>query len=67
MHVGAEDLAMGEAMLVAPVGREVPLYDEKGELVGVIAAPTERDPIGAGRATVYLVRAANGLHAEAAA
>jgi hypothetical protein len=43
------------------------VFDEHGGLVGTIPYPLERDPLGPGRETVYLVRPAQSSARPAAA
>lgn len=38
-------------------GASLRVFDERGALIGTIERPLSRDPLGPGRATVYLARA----------
>ena len=43
-------------IIITPAGTYC-LYDERGRLVGTIAQPVERQPVGPGREKVFLTRA----------
>jgi hypothetical protein len=45
----------------------LPVFDEQGALLGTIHRPRSPDPVGPGRETVYLVRAADSREEAAAA
>jgi hypothetical protein len=52
---GRED-HMNEARMTQTTGGSLCLFDERGGLIGTIERPVQRDPLGPGRATVYLAR-----------
>ncbi|HEY2849861.1 MAG TPA: hypothetical protein VGI97_08295 [Gemmatimonadaceae bacterium] len=43
------------------------LFDERGRLIGTIDRPEQREPLGPGRATVYLARPEHESARDAAA
>ena len=57
---------MGELTLMYASGPLLVLYDDRGTLIGTILRPLARDPLGAGRETVYLARAAEPSERPAA-
>jgi hypothetical protein len=52
--------------IVVTSGGTFCLFDESGRLVGTIERPVERNPVGAGRETVYLARASTRTGTTAA-
>jgi hypothetical protein len=41
---------------LCPSGEHLCLFDDRGTLLGVIAHPVDREPLGPGRDTVFLAR-----------
>ena len=59
---------MQEPSMTLTTGGSLCLFDERGRLIGTIDRPLQRDPLGPGRATVYLARPTNeATHPAAAA
>jgi hypothetical protein len=58
---------MKELNLTQTTGGSLCLFDERGRLIGTIDRPVQRDPLGPGRATVYLARAEQDSTRTAAA
>ena len=58
---------MEEPRMTQTTGGSLCLFDERGGLIGPIDRPLQRDPLGPGRATVYLTRPAKGDAKAAAA
>jgi hypothetical protein len=58
---------MEEPRMTQTTGGSLCLFDERGGLIGTIDRPLQRDPLGPGRATVYLARPAQGDAKAAAA
>jgi hypothetical protein len=48
-------------------GGTICLFDDRGGLIGTIARPLQREPLGPGRATVYLARPTPRVEQPAAA
>ncbi len=47
-------------------GGSLRVFDERGELIGTIDRPLQRDALGPGRATVYMARPARESKRSAA-
>ncbi len=47
---------MKEPTMIKTTGGSLCLFDERGRLIGTIDQPVQRDPLGPGCETVYLVR-----------
>jgi hypothetical protein len=58
---------MQEPRIVQTTGGTICLLDERGGFIGTIDRPVQRDPLGPGRATVYLARPSQGEKRPAAA
>jgi hypothetical protein len=58
---------MNEPRMTQVTGGSLRLFDERGRLIGTIDRPVQHDPLGPGRATVYLARPAQGDARPAAA
>jgi hypothetical protein len=50
---------MNELRMTETNGGSLCLFDDRGRMIGTIDRPVQRDPLGPGRETVYLVRPAN--------
>ena len=48
-------------------GASLCIFDERGQLIGTINRPIEREPLGPGRETVYLAKAREALECPVAA
>jgi hypothetical protein len=58
---------MQELEMTQTTGGALCLFDERGRLIGTIDRPVQREPLGPGRATVYLSRPAQESTRAAAA
>jgi hypothetical protein len=58
---------MKEPKMTKNTGGSLCLFDERGSLIGTIDRPVQRDPVGPGRAKVYLARPENTSKRPAAA
>jgi hypothetical protein len=47
---------MTEPRMTTTSGGTLSLFDDRGRLIGTIERPLQREPLGPGRATVYLAR-----------
>jgi hypothetical protein len=47
---------MNELRMTQTTGGSLCLFDDRGTMIGTIDRPVQRDPLGPGRETVYLVR-----------
>jgi len=54
---------MTEPQMKQTTGGSLCVFDERGRLIGTIDRPVQRDPLGPGRAKVYLARPAERVTA----
>jgi hypothetical protein len=47
---------MEEPKMTRTDGGSLCLFDERGRLIGTVDRPSQREPLGPGRETVYLAR-----------
>ena len=47
---------MQEPKMTRTDGGSLYLFDERGRLIGTVDRPSQREPLGPGRETVYLAR-----------
>lgn len=47
---------MEEPRMTRTDGGSLCLFDERGRLIGTVDRPSQREPLGPGRETVYLAR-----------
>ena len=58
---------MNELRMTQTNGGSLCLFDDRGRMIGTIDRPVQRDPLGPGRETVYMVPPANENERPAAA
>ena len=58
---------MGQLNVIYTTGASLCVFDERGQLIGTINQPVEREPLGPGRETVYLARPRDARACTAAA
>ena len=58
---------MTEPIMTRTSGGTIWLFDDRGGLIGTIERPVQRDPVGPGRATVYVARPSQEKSRPAAA